>query len=56
MMTAAQRQYIASVRDEADARKKGADGPIMTRDEWQQVTDANRQNGVHSTDIPVPPA
>ena len=40
MMTAAQRQYIASVRDEVDARKKGADGPIMTRDEWQQVTDA----------------
>lgn len=50
-ITAAQRQYIASVREEAAERKKGGDGPIMTREEWQQVTDAQasaRPQTLHS--------
>ena len=46
-ITAAQRQYIAAVREETEARKKKGDGPVMSREEWQQVTDlanANRQS------------
>lgn len=50
-ITAAQRQYIASVREEVAERKKDGNGPTMTRDEWQQIVDAQasaRPQTLHS--------